>query len=183
MTFEGKNWHCVHFLTLGSGTSSARNENLRPLFNRNKPLTNGNYGLRNHFWQLESRFLMRKSEKNAFFSKPSNIPLSPLLWDEYTHKDSSKPLSPPSVYFVRLESASWLMWSDKNSPPPTRTCVRVHTNDISCKINVWWQCHLGRMTKGCFLSPSGDLGIGLVWDNNRTPQLFGPTVEILFKQN
>ena len=40
-----------------------------------------------------------------------------------------------------------------------------------------------------FLSPSGDLGIGLVWDNNRTPpdrttlQLFGPTVEILFKLN
>ena len=40
-----------------------------------------------------------------------------------------------------------------------------------------------------FSSPSGDLGIGLVWDNNRTPphptapQLFGPTVEILFKLN
>ena len=38
-----------------------------------------------------------------------------------------------------------------------------------------------------FLSPLGDLGIGLVWDNHpdRTtpPQLFGPTVEILFKVN
>ena len=35
-----------------------------------------------------------------------------------------------------------------------------------------------------FLSPSIDLGIGLVWDNNPTgPQLFGPTVEILFKLN
>ena len=34
------------------------------------------------------------------------------------------------------------------------------------------------------LSPSGDLGIGLVWDNNRTTgPLFGPTVEILFKLN
>ena len=35
------------------------------------------------------------------------------------------------------------------------------------------------------LSPSRDLGIGLVWDNHppdRTP-LFGPTVEILFKLN
>ena len=35
------------------------------------------------------------------------------------------------------------------------------------------------------LSPSGDLGIGLVWDNRTTPPhpLFGPTVEILFKLN
>ena len=44
------------FLTLGSGTSSARNENQRPLFNRNIPLISGKYGLRNHFWPLESRF-------------------------------------------------------------------------------------------------------------------------------
>ena len=38
------------FLTLGSGTSSAWNENLRPLLNRNIPLISGKYGLRNHFW-------------------------------------------------------------------------------------------------------------------------------------
>ena len=50
-----------------SGTSSARNENQRPLFNRNIPLISGKYGLRNHFWPLESRFLMRKSEKKFFF--------------------------------------------------------------------------------------------------------------------
>ena len=32
------------------------------------------------------------------------------------------------------------------------------------------------------LSPSGDLGIGLVWDNNPTgPPHFGPTVEVLSK--
>ena len=40
----------------------------------------------------------------------------------------------------------------------------------------------------CFLqtllSPSGDLGIGLVWDNNWAPgPHFGPTVEILFQLN
>ena len=52
------------FLTLGSGTSSAWKENLRPLLNTHVPLFNGKYGLRNHFWPLESRFLMRKSEKN-----------------------------------------------------------------------------------------------------------------------
>ena len=35
------------------------------------------------------------------------------------------------------------------------------------------------------LSPSGDLGIGMVWDNHptRPHRLFGPTVEILFKLN
>ena len=35
------------FLTLDLGTSSARNENLRPLLNI--PLTSGKYGLKNHF--------------------------------------------------------------------------------------------------------------------------------------
>ena len=45
------------------GTSNARNENLRPLFNTNIPPISGKYGLRNHFWPLESCFLMRKSEK------------------------------------------------------------------------------------------------------------------------
>ena len=44
------------FLTLSSGTSSARNENLRPLFNRNISLIRGKYGLKNHFWPLESPF-------------------------------------------------------------------------------------------------------------------------------
>ena len=53
------------FLTLGSGTSSARNENLRPLLNRNIALISGKYGLRNHFCPLESVFLLRKSEKKG----------------------------------------------------------------------------------------------------------------------
>ena len=57
-------------LTLGSATSSARNENLRPLLITNIPQFSGKYGLRNHFWPLESRFLRRKSEKNSIFSKP-----------------------------------------------------------------------------------------------------------------
>ena len=37
------------FLTLGSGTSGARNENLRPLFNTNIPPISGKSGLRTHF--------------------------------------------------------------------------------------------------------------------------------------
>ena len=34
-------------------------------FYTNIPLISGNYGLRDHFWPLESRFLMRKSEKKG----------------------------------------------------------------------------------------------------------------------
>ena len=49
------------FLTLGSGTYSSPIKNLTPLLNTNIPLISGKYGLRNHFWPLESRFLMRKS--------------------------------------------------------------------------------------------------------------------------
>ena len=53
------------FLTLGSGTSSDQNENLRPLLNRNIPPISGKYGLRNHFLPVESGFLMRKREKKG----------------------------------------------------------------------------------------------------------------------
>ena len=35
----------------------------------------GKYGLRNHFWPLESRFLMRKKQKKSIFSKPPNLPI------------------------------------------------------------------------------------------------------------
>ena len=60
------------FLTFRMGTSNARNKNLRPLFNTNIPPISGKYGLRNHFWSLESGFLMRKREENDFFSKICN---------------------------------------------------------------------------------------------------------------
>ena len=63
------------FFTLGLGTSNARNENLRPLLDTNIPLISGNYGLRNHFWPLEIRFLMRKNEKKSIFSKPPQCPI------------------------------------------------------------------------------------------------------------
>ena len=46
------------FLILRSDASRARNQNLRPLFNTNIPPISGNYCLRNHFWPLESGFLM-----------------------------------------------------------------------------------------------------------------------------
>ena len=75
------------FLTLGLGTSSARNKNRRPLLNTNIPLISGEYGLRNHFWPLESRFLMRKNEKKSIFSLGPNGPIlqfflwSNIWWD------------------------------------------------------------------------------------------------------
>ena len=67
--FQLKKWL---FLTFWMGTSNARNKNLRPLFNTNIPPISGKYGLRNHFWSLESGFLMRKREENDFFSKICN---------------------------------------------------------------------------------------------------------------
>lgn len=63
------------FLTFRMGTSNARNKNLRPLFNTNIPPISGKYGLRNHFWSLESCFLMRKREENDFFSKSAKDPI------------------------------------------------------------------------------------------------------------
>ena len=84
---EGKDhfskWNGL-LLTLGLSTSSARNENLRPLLNRNIPLISGEYGFRNHVWPLESGFLMRKNEK-----KDPNFwgPLLPIL--RLTYLESS----------------------------------------------------------------------------------------------
>ena len=57
-----------------SGTSSARNENLRPLLNTNIPLISVKYGPRDYFSPLESRFLMRKSEKKGPVLKKSSVP-------------------------------------------------------------------------------------------------------------
>ena len=53
------------FSSISDRFSSARNENLRPLLNTNIPLNSGKYGLRNHFWPLESVFFMRKKEKKG----------------------------------------------------------------------------------------------------------------------
>ena len=70
--FQLKKWL---FLTFWMDTSNARNKNLRPLFNTNIPPISGKYGLRNHFWSLESGFLMRKREENDFFSKSAKVPI------------------------------------------------------------------------------------------------------------
>ena len=58
---------CFHYVKMAFSSLSVRvlNKNLRPLLTRNIPLISGKYGLRSHFWPLESGFLMRKSEKKS----------------------------------------------------------------------------------------------------------------------
>ena len=103
-------------------TSSAWNENL-PLLNTNISLISGKYGLRNHFWPLESRFLMRINEKNAFFSKPSHgrilISWNPILYtflctkikkitiDNFFSLDACSGPMCPAAYFVFLGARNW----------------------------------------------------------------------------
>ena len=93
------------FLTLGSGTSSAWNENLSSLFNRNIPLISGTDGLWNHFWPLESGFLMRKSEK-----KGSNF----LGWHDFKIYITGSLTSNPSTWlkqnFFLFDMSSGPMW-------------------------------------------------------------------------
>ena len=74
-TFFG-HWKCPN-REWGKGHFSKykRNENLRPILNRNIPLISGKYGLRNQFCPLESVFLMRKSEKKGPNSKFPRCPI------------------------------------------------------------------------------------------------------------
>ena len=59
----------------------------------------------------------------------------------------------------------WLLALSRNNKVNTQNHplhFRIHTIDLICVIwcDKWWQL---------FLSPSGDLGIGLVWDNLSNP--------------
>ena len=112
------------FLTLGLGTSSARNENLRPLLNTNIPLISGKYGLRNHFWPLESRFLMRKNEKKSIFSLGPNGPILQFFWFSTFTTDY--------IYTVQLYG---------------RDCELVESTHWQAKTSPWLWKHLG----SCFL--------------------------------
>ena len=93
-------------------SSSAQNENLRPLLNRNIPLITGKYGLRNHFWSLESGFLMRKSEKKGPNFLGTLLPIWRLTFLEsscnfrkfgYKRNDG--------CFFFRLDGSSGPMWA------------------------------------------------------------------------
>ena len=59
-------WNCH-----GLNTVTYKAENPK----KNSPLISGKYGLKNHFWPLESVFLMRKSEKKGPNSKRACCPI------------------------------------------------------------------------------------------------------------
>ena len=88
MVLDFQEWRKCHFHLLKRpfphSRFSARNENLWPLLNTNIPRISGTYGLRNHFWPLESCFLMRKSKKKG----PTF--LGPMVWIlKFTYSESS----------------------------------------------------------------------------------------------
>ena len=119
------------FLTLGSGTSSARNENLRPLLNTNIPLISGKYGFRNHFWPPESRFLMSKSEKNAFFSKPFNGPIL-IFWNLILYTFLCTKIKKFTiVHFFSLDACSRPMWEMLSIGSYDILVLSLCCNDIS----------------------------------------------------
>ena len=64
------------FLTLGLGTSNARNKNLRPLFNTNNPLLVGNMASETTFGHWKVVFSWGKGRKMTF----SQNPLSSRFW-------------------------------------------------------------------------------------------------------
>ena len=76
---------------------------LRPFLNTNIPLNSGKYCFRNHFWPPESRFLMSKSEKNAFLSKPFNGPIL-IFWNLilYTFLCTKIKKLPWAIFFLLM---------------------------------------------------------------------------------
>ena len=89
-------------MAFSSLSVQAQNENLRPLLNRNIPLISGKYGLRNHFWPLESGFLVRKSEE-----KGQNF--LALSAGKFTYSESSHQIQQPGynrifAYFCRAKN-------------------------------------------------------------------------------
>ena len=112
MVLDFQEWGKGHFLLLKwpfphSRFGHYRNKNLRPLLNRNIPLISRKYGLRNHFWPLESVFLMRKSEKKGpnFWGT-----LLPILRLESSCNFWKFGIKRNDGYFFLLDGSSGPMW-------------------------------------------------------------------------
>ena len=129
------------------------------------------------------------------------FPIYP-LWSCLANEELSSNSSQPCKYFGIQRYFVWAQQTTPDKPwnpfeisTTTRNCLKLHLSWIlrhKCKFAL-----LGKLSshspflfslgwESDLLSPSGDLGIGLVWDNHpdRTPpQLFGLSDEILFKVN
>ena len=66
------------------------------------------------------------------------------------NKDSSKPSSPPSVYFVRLGSASWLMWMVL-FPVLIEPFQKYHLKTNICHLSYRWQIHTKTVSVSVFV--------------------------------
>ena len=97
------------FLTLGSG--SAWNENLRPLLNTNIPLISEKYGLRNHFWPLESGVLISKSEEKGPNFLGRHGPILKFTYSESSHQIRQLGLNKIFGSFFRFYMFSGPMWA------------------------------------------------------------------------
>ena len=97
-------------------------------------------------------------------------------------------------YYQRIWLKVWIegkLWFDNNpwlwmqNYPIMRCRAHLHHSQLFLDLHLYL-CPLPFLCSICIifdlLSPSGDLGIGLVW-HNLSGQLFGPTDEILFKLN
>ena len=118
-------------MTFSSLSVRARNKNLRPLLNTNIPLISGKYGSRNHFWPPESRFLMSKSEKNAFFSKPFNGPIL-IFWNLILYTFLCTKIKKFTiVHFFSLDACSRPMWEMLSIGSYDILVLSLCCNDIS----------------------------------------------------
>ena len=109
---------------------SAQNENLRPLLDRNIPLISGKYGLRNHFWPLESVFLMRKSEKRGPNFWGEVLPILRLTFLELCCNFRKYGFKKWWVFMGVNFIVSWL--------PSISWKVAIETNQRGIFTHAWW---------------------------------------------
>ena len=114
-------WPFPH--SLGSGTSSARNKNLRPLLNTNISLIRGKYCFRKHCWLLDSRFLIimcQFKKKSTVKNWMSLTPCSCHLWppiSSFSRREFFVFISPKKSFLTAKNTHYW-KFSSPRLPPP-----------------------------------------------------------------
>ena len=122
-------------------------------------------------------------------------PKDSLRFNNSWHNRTSKIADFPTVPVLILDLCIWLSWLQFNGFWKLQFKLRLRImvskkwiDQFSCQ---FWPFMAENFLGPDLLSPSGNLGIGVVWDNHphptgphQTPQmLFGPIVEIFFKLN